>query len=260
MIELFIEIGKSLILKLKSLSIEHITLISIFVSFIIYSLGKHNELKMRKHNAKRENYLKFLELHIKIFKNAKDNKEFRNKQLLDKFYDVGSSLLSYGSKKLYKQYLFYREITINPIIDNSKYYSNDMNLYLLGGILKQIRKELALEKKVNINENEALSFFVNGFTNNPISKAKLSEMKYKIRMLKLELFFYDRLSYVWMKKFYYFFVASIFSSIKIIFRFLVMIPMGKFITKRMPRLYRGIQKLENEKNSEDQKKSKITSV
>lgn len=158
MIENFLDFLEYIISVIKSLSAEQITLISIFLSFIIYSLGKRNELRMKRHEAKRENYLKFLELHIEIFKKVSDNQKIKTEKLDTKFFDVGSSLLSYGSKKLYKQYLFYREITANPIAMNSNYYLEEMNLYLLGGILKQIRKELSLEKKMSINEIEALSF------------------------------------------------------------------------------------------------------
>ena len=227
----FIEISNAVFKFTKSLRTEDIALFSIVVSILIYSLGKRNEILLKKHESKRENYIKFLELHIDIFRNIKEKKEFKNNQLNKKFFQVGSSLLTYGSKKLYKQYIFYREITTNPIIDSSKYYKNEMNLYLLGGILRQIRKELSFEKITNINENEALSFFVNGFTNNPISKKKLAEMKYRIKMVKIEMFFADRYSFVWLNNFYYVAIKQVIGIIEILFRFFVKIPFGKIIMR-----------------------------
>lgn len=50
-------------------------------------------------------------------------------------------------------------------------------------------------------------------------------------MLKLELFFADRLNLVWIKRFYYYFIATLLSSIKISFSYLILIPIGKIIIK-----------------------------
>ena len=183
-----------------------------------------------------ENYLKFLQLHQKLFNDIKNGTNIKGKNYNDHFYDVGSSLLVFGSKKLYRKYLFYREITTNPIAEGSKYFDEgELNLYLLGDILIQIRKELALELNDNINEAEALSFFVNGFANNPLSKIKLFRVKHSIRMIKLELFFFERFKFVLFKKLYYLFLATPFGFIALMFKYIVLIPVGKFIICVFPK-------------------------
>jgi len=220
---------------LESLKIEHITLISVFVTFIIYSLGKRNELNMKRHEAKKENYVKFLDLHIKLLKDIRENKNKKISQYDEKFFDVGSSLLAFGSKKLYRKYLFYREINTNPLLVGNEYFEDgELNLYLLGGILKQIRKELSLEINNTISEIEALSFFVNGFAGNPAAKAKLAQMKHRIRMFKLELFFFERWQFIYSIKFYYFSIAPIKDTLKLVIKYFIQIPIGKVILKIFP--------------------------
>ena len=46
----------------KGLTSEQIALISIFVTVLIYLLGKYNELKFKKHELKKEKYMEFINL------------------------------------------------------------------------------------------------------------------------------------------------------------------------------------------------------
>ena len=78
---------------------------------------------MKKHDAKKENYLKFIELHKDVFKSIKKDIIINKDIFHDDMFRLGSSLLSYGSNKVYKKYLFYREITNNFLIQKIRYYS-----------------------------------------------------------------------------------------------------------------------------------------
>ena len=151
------------------------------------------------------------------------------------FFNVGSSLLIFGSKKLYRKYLLYREISTNPLILNNKNFEEgEVNLFLLGSILKQIRKEIALEINNPISEIEALSFFVNGFANNPLAKVKYARVKHQIRMFKLELFLFERWYLIYTRRLYYMTFAPIFGSLKLLIKYLILIPIGKLIKKVYP--------------------------
>ena len=62
-------------------------------------------------------------------------------EMKKQFFDVGSSLLLYGSKRLYKQYLFFRDFSNNPLIKQCKYYKQDLLLYVMADILITIRRK-----------------------------------------------------------------------------------------------------------------------
>jgi len=114
---------------------------------------------------------------------------------------MGSSLLLYGSKKLYKQYVFYRGFGTNPIVNSSKHYNQDLILYILANMLKTIRKEVGLNDFNNISDVEALAFFVNDADNNPNIKIKFYKARYQFQMVRLEIFLIDVIKFVHFKKY-----------------------------------------------------------
>lgn len=52
---------KSIIGIFGKLSSEQIALISVLVTILLYILGKYNELKFKKHELKKEKYMKFID-------------------------------------------------------------------------------------------------------------------------------------------------------------------------------------------------------
>lgn len=241
----------SLITIIRGLSAEQIALISIFVSFIIYILSKQTELKLKKHEAKKEHYRKLIEILEKIFSknNYSKNKEIKmTEELRKEFFDLGSSLLFYGSKKIYRQYIFYRELSNNKLYQMSKYYDPEAGIYIMADIFRTIRKEIGLNTFDNVSSVEALAFFVNDVANNPLSKINSYKAKHKMLMLKIEIFFINELKFVNLKKIYYMFIAPIFSIIRLLIKYLIFIPFGKIIIFFFPniqeKLDNTVQKLE----------------
>lgn len=213
---------------IKGLKTEQIALLSIVVSLLIYTLGKHNELRMKKHEAKKEQYIKLMKFIEKVFEETKNGvKESEISQ--SDFFDMGASLLLYGSRKVYKQYIFFRGLSGNPLVEQSKYFSNNTLIYVLADLFKTIRKEVGLNLFDSISESESLAFFVNNMANNPISKVNAYKAKYNIRMLKLELICIDLYSFVIMKKLFYNIVMPIFGIIKMILKYAIIIPLGRII-------------------------------
>jgi len=93
---------KSCLDLIKSLTIEQITLFSILVTLIIFLSGRKSEVKFKKLEIRRTEYKKFIDLLQKVYSGELkvDNKAKKE------FFDIGVSLLVYGSKKVYKQYVF----------------------------------------------------------------------------------------------------------------------------------------------------------
>jgi len=125
-------------------------------------------------------------------------------EIKKQYFDVGASLLLYGSKKLYRQYLLFREFSINPLIAQCKYYREDIGIYILADMLTTIRKEVGLSLFDSIQSNEALGFFVNHVTNNPVAKAKAIDAKFRISMIKFELAIINQFKFVVAKRYFSF--------------------------------------------------------
>ena len=238
-----IELISNIVNFIKNLSTEQITLISIFVTFIIYVLGKQNELKLKKHELRKENYIKFiktLETFTSKFKTY--GKEMKvTPKVAEEWFDMGASLLLYGSKKLYKKYIFFRNFQ-SPLIEKCKYYEENLTLYLINDMLNQIRKEVGLNIFEGNSGYDSIAFFVNDMSNNPIAKQKCMKDRFRIFMIKFELFIIDRIKFTFIKKIYYSIIAPIIGILKVLFKYLVMLPIGKIIIKFFPNIAKKLQR------------------
>ena len=80
-------------------------------------------------------------------------------------------------------------------------------------ILVTMRKEVGLSYFNSISNNEALAFFINDVSCNPIAKSNSMDAKFRIKMIKLELFIIDRTRFLWIKKvLFYIYYACIWSN------------------------------------------------
>ena len=172
---------------------EYVALFSVLVTIIIYIFNRKSELKYKKYESRRLEYAKLVSLLSGAFTDSEKFQPNSNgkvsKDLQIQFYDVGSSLMLYASKKLYKEYIFFREFTNNDYIKSSKYYDSQMIIYIVANILRQIRKEVGLSAFNQISVDESLGFWVNDIAMNPEKKKIAHQMNYKINMLKVDLFF-----------------------------------------------------------------------
>lgn len=240
--DFLIELIEKIINYIKNLSTEQIALISIFVTFIIYVLGKQNELKLKKHELRKENYIKFIKtLQTFTAKFQTNNKEIKmTSKVAEEWFDMGSSLLLYGSKKLYKKYIFFRNFQ-SPLVKQCKYYEENLTLYLINDMLNQIRKEVGLNIFEGNTGYDSIAFFVNEMSYNPIAKQKWMKDRCKIFMIKFELFMLDRTKFIFLKKLYYSIVSPIIGILKVLFKYLVMLPIGKIIVKFCPNIAKKLQ-------------------
>ena len=226
---------------------DNIALLSVIVTVLIFVASRHEELKYKKHDDKKVQYLKLINLMEETFMGTKKDKKgelILSDELKKQFFDTGSSLLLYGSKKIYRQYLLFREFTNNPLIKQCKYYKDNIIIYIMSEILVTMRKEVGLSYFNSIGNNEALAFFVNDISSNPIAKENALDAKFRIKMIKFELAMIDRTKFMFIKTFYISCIKPIFSGILIIFKYILVIPFGCILMKLFPAF---VQKTQEEK-------------
>lgn len=238
--EKIISVLKSIYEFVAGLSIEHITLLSVLVTLVIFVFDKRKDTKNAQLEARREQYKKFIQL-LQKFSTGKVKLDEKARS---EFFDAGVSLLLYGSKKVYKKYVFFREYTTNPVIQKSKHNQKEVLIYVIADILKAIRHEVGLTSFGELSSNEALAFFVNDIGMNSASKVQAYHAKYHIFMLKAELFALDRYNFVLLKKLYYYCIKPIFGILAIVLKLIIVIPFGKLITLLFPK---WAQKIREEK-------------
>ncbi|HHU03378.1 MAG TPA: hypothetical protein GXZ91_09685 [Christensenellaceae bacterium] len=113
-------------------------------------------------------------------------------------------------------------------------------------MLKTIRKEVGLSNFSNVKSNEALGFFVNDISCNPKAKENAINAKYRIKMIRFELFIIDCTQFIYLKRFYSATLRPIFGGLKICIKHLIVIPLGKIIIKLFPKLFEKLKQHINE--------------
>lgn len=223
---------------------EYIALVSVIVTVIIFVFNRQAELRYKKYEAKKVQYVKVIDMLSQMYtglpKNKKTGEVILTEATKQQFFDVGSSLLLYGSKKLYKQYIFFREFGNNPLIEASKYYDKNITIFIIAQMLVTIRKEVGLSAFNSISLNDSLAFFVNAVSNNPIEKRKASEAKYKICMLKLELFLINRIKFTFLFSLFNMILRPIGGVLYLCKKYLIMVPLGRLLIKLFPSWSRNV--------------------
>lgn len=223
---------------------DNIALLSVIITVLIFVITRHAEIRYKKHDDKKVQYLKLIDLMQKTFSDHKKDKKGElvlSDETSRLFFDTGASLLLYGSKRIYRQYLLFREFTTNSLIKQCKYYKDSIVMFIMADILKTIRKEVGLSYFNNIDSNEALAFFVNDISSNPIAKENAMDAEFRIRMIRFELAMIDRSRFIFIKRVYVSFIKPIFAGIIIILKYIVVIPFSRLIAKLFPQFVQKVQ-------------------
>lgn len=217
---------------------DNIALLSVIVTVLIFIVSRSAEIRYKKRDDIKVQYIKLINLMEKMFSSAhkNDNGEIElSAELKSFFFDTGASLVMYGSKRIYRLYLLFREFATNPLIKQCKYYDSNVVIHIMSEILVTMRKEVGLSCFNSISNNEALAFFINDVSSNPFAKSNAMDAKFRIKMIRLELFIIDRTRILWVKKFYFVFIKPVFGTIKILCKYLVVMPFGKMMIKLFPK-------------------------
>ena len=223
---------------------DNVALLSVLITVLIYLATRHAEIRNKKHDDKKVQYLKLIDLTQKSLADFKKNKKGEpvlTDEMKRLFFDTGASLLLYGSKKIYRQYLLFREFTTNPLIKQCKYYKDSIVMYIMADILKTMRKEVGLSYFDSIDSNEALAFFVNDISSNPVAKESAIDAEFRIKMIRYELAMIDRTRFIFLKRIYTVFIRPVFAVILISARYVLLIPFGCLVSKLFPKFAKKIQ-------------------
>ena len=230
---------------------DNIALSSVILTALIFIFSRRAEIKYKQRDDKKTQYIKLIALLQKMHTGLKKDK--KGNVIIDEetktlFFDTGASLLMYGSKKIYRLYLLFREFTTNPLIKQCKYYDDKVTLYIISEIFISMRKEVGLSNFNVIESNEALAFFINDISSNPLAKTNAIESKFRIKMIRFELAVLDRTQFIWLKKLYYRIIKPIFAIVSILYKYFILIPIGKVITKLFPKLAKKVQQQNDDKS------------
>lgn len=110
-----------------------------------------------------------------IFSNVKNVEAMEKLMTPEKYYEVGASLAIYGSKKLYKKYIFFREISINENLQKTRYFKKDMLIYAMGEMYHIIRKEIGPNNDFLKVDVPNILFFMLNDINKPEYRKKYFE-------------------------------------------------------------------------------------
>ena len=223
---------------------DNVALLSVIITVLIFVISRHAEIRYKKHDDKKVQYLKLIELMQNTLTGQKKDKNGNvvlSEETRRLFFDTGASLLLYGSKRIYRQYLLFREFTTNPLIKKCKYYKDNVVMFVMADILRTMRKEVGLSYFNSIASNEALAFFVNDISSNPIAKENAIDANFRIKMIRFELGMIDRTRFIYLKSFYKCFIEPIFAGLSIILKYVLIIPFGRLIAKLFPKFAQRVQ-------------------
>ena len=217
---------------------DNVALLSVIVTILIFVVSRSAEIRYKKRDDIKVQYIKLISLMEKMFTSAhrKENGELElTEELKTFFFDTGASLLMYGSKRIYRLYLLFREFTTNPLIKQCKYYDPQIVIHIMSEILVTMRKEVGLSHFNSIANNEALAFFINDISSNPIAKNNAMDAKFRIKMVKFELFVLDRTRFLWLRNFHFALIKPIWGALMIMLKYVIMIPFGRILLKLFPK-------------------------
>lgn len=223
---------------------DNIALLSVVITVLIFVITRRAEIRYKKHDDKKVQYLKLIDLMQKTLSNPQKDKKgdlVLSDETKRLFFDTGASLLLYGSKRIYRQYLLFREFTTNSLIKQCKYYKDSVVMFIMADILMTMRKEVGLSYFNSIDSNEALAFFVNDISSNPVAKENAMDARFRIKMIRFELAIIDRTRFIFIKQMYASFIKPIFAGFSIILKHIVVIPFGRLIAKRFPKFAQKVQ-------------------
>lgn len=245
---------------ISNLTSEKVAFISVLVTILLYLLGKRSELKLKKHELKKDKYMQFIEILKQSY--LKNGEIKMDDCIRERFFDFGSTILVYGSRKMYKKYCFFRESS-SDYLKKTKFYYSGLSLFLVADLLNQIRKEVGLNEFELELGYDSISFYTNEIFFNPYSSLNWYKGKISVFLIKFELFLTKMITLVPIKIVFMFLMLP-FKMIFLILRVTNFIIVGKIAIKIRDRMKKIKLKRQNKKNSKNirrrdysQKKNKI---
>lgn len=167
---------------------DNAVLLSVAATLLLFFLSKKKENGLKIYETKKSEYMKLIGLFEKLFSGVKDKKDIAKSMSQKEFYNVGSSLAIFGSKKLYKTYCLYRELAVNENWQKVKYYDKDMLIFLWGEMYQIMRKEIGLNTATQYVDVPDIMFFILNDITKPEYRKKYYQFKYRKMVFKILIF------------------------------------------------------------------------
>lgn len=131
-----------------------VSILGVVLSSIVAKILEYRQNTKRYLYEKREEpYSEFIEMVYKLQQNIKNKKVYSEEEMLADIVKFSKKLTLWGSDKVIKKWLRFREIGQEP---NKK----TENLFILEDIIFEIRKDMG-QKRGKLKKGDLLSFFVN---------------------------------------------------------------------------------------------------
>lgn len=132
-----------------------VSILGVVISSIVSKIIEYRQnIKRYLYEKKEEPYSEFIEMVYKIQENVKKNKEYNDKEMLDDIFSFSKKLTLWGSSKVIRKWLAFREISQEQNDNPTD------NLFILEEIIFEIRKDMG-QKKSGLKQGDILAFFVN---------------------------------------------------------------------------------------------------
>ena len=160
---LFIDYAESFISSLSNMDAVvivalitgSVSILGVVISSIVSKIIEYRQnIKRYLYEKKEEPYSEFIEMVYKIQENVKKNKEYNHKEMLDDIFSFYKKLTLWGSSKVIRKWLAFREISQEQNDNPTD------NLFILEEIIFEIRKDMG-QKKSGLKQGDILAFFVN---------------------------------------------------------------------------------------------------
>lgn len=127
----------------------------VVISSIVSKIIEYRQnTKRYLYEKKEEPYSEFIEMVYKIQENAKETKEYTEKEMIDDILSFSKKLTLWGSNKVIRKWLAFRKKSQDEDINPTD------NLFILEDIIFEIRKDMG-QKKRGLKRGDILAFFVN---------------------------------------------------------------------------------------------------
>lgn len=119
-----------------------VSILGVVISSIVSKIIEYRQnIKRYLYEKKEEPYSEFIEMVYKIQENVKKNKEYNHKEMLDDIFSFSKKLTLWGSSKVIRKWLAFREISQEQNDNPTD------NLFILEEIIFEIRKDMGQKKE-----------------------------------------------------------------------------------------------------------------
>lgn len=132
-----------------------VSILGVVISSIVSKIIEYRQTTKRYlYEKKEEPYSDFIEMVYKIQDASKENTEYPEEEMLEDILSFSKKLTLWGSSKVIKKWLAFREISKSNNSDSTD------NLFILEEIIFEIRKDMG-QKRRGLKQGDILAFFIN---------------------------------------------------------------------------------------------------